>query len=166
MMPTAVPKEFGADSFCTLSVLSGPSITLWSMNAGVDTAPERRLRLSPNRPAIIGRAEGWHVPYLDPAYMATTVVPGTGQTVLLDGGRGADISVSRGHFMLRAAAEGILLVNGVPKVGGGIRPPINGTYLLSPQNRKMEPAEEYMIVRGEGVVLFLPNQAQIQITAG
>src|SRR5262249_55984599 len=55
-----------------------------------ETAPRTELLLVPDRPALIGRAEGYEVPYLDPAYRPTTVVPGpgTGQSVLGAGGEG------------------------------------------------------------------------------
>src|SRR5262249_44196990 len=114
-----------------------------------------------DRPAIIGRAEGYEVPYLDPAYRPTTVVPGTGQSVLGKGEQ--DIYVSRGHFMLRPAAGGLLLVKGAPRAGGGIRPPLNGTRLLAPVRRAMGPGEEYLIERGMAAVVHLPNGTRVRI---
>jgi len=166
MTPTAIPDEVFEDSHCTLSILGGPSVTLWSCASGMAAAPEHRLQLKPDQPAIIGRANGCFVPYLDPAYQATPIVPGTGQTVLLNHGHGEDRSVSRGHFMLRAAVGGVLLVNGVPFVDGGIRPPFNGTYMCSPERRSMEPGEEYLIAWGKTVSISLPNRAQLEIRAG
>lgn len=166
MMPIVSPNEVFQESLCTLSLSGGPSVTLWSSTSRLGAAPEHRLQLKPDQPAIIGRANGHFVPYLDPAYQATPIVPGTGQTVLLDGGHGKDTSVSRGHFMLRAAVGGVLLVNGVPYVDGGIRPPLNGTYMHSPERRQMEPAEEYLIAWGETVSISLPNRAQLEIRAG
>ena len=77
-----------------------------------------------------------------------------------------DKYVSRGHFMLRAHAGGVLLVNGVPHCrGGGLRPPVNGTRLLAPAHRPMTPNEEYLIERGTEIVLALPNGSQVQIDA-
>lgn len=165
--PKEIPGGMEApETFLTLSQLSGPGVTLWSApQAGSDTVAEHQLRLDPNRPVIIGRAEGYPVPYLDPAYRPTAVVPGTGESVLLSGGGRKDTVVSRGHFMLRAAGRGILLVNGVPGVGGGIRPPTNWTLLVSPLCRKLGPGEEYLIEGGDAVILELPNGARLQIAA-
>lgn len=159
-------EDDGSISVLTLSVLSGPCVTV--STAGLpdqETRLTHELRLDPEHSVIVGRAEGHRVPYLDPAYRPTTIVPGTGQTVLHFGGDGRDRCVSRGHFMLRSAAGGILLVNGVPRPGGSIRPPLNGTEMLAPARRTMTPAEEYLIARGTAVVLGLPNGAEVQIAA-
>ena len=166
-IPDLLPdEEEGPISAGSLSVLSGRGVTLWGTSAkGPDTQPEPELQLAPDRPVIIGRFEGRDVPYLDPAYLPTTVMPGTGQSILRSGGQGQDISVSRGHFMLRATAGGILLVNGVPRRGGGVRPPVNGTRLLAPVQRALSPGEEYLIERGTVIVVRLPNGTQIQIDA-
>ena len=146
-----------------LAVLSGGGLTVWSAEGSVDTAGE--LQLSPDRPAIIGRQEGGEIEYLDPAYQPTQMVPETGQSVVTSAGQGADIYVSRGHFMLRGSADGIVLVDGVPRRGGGVRPPINGTWLVAPVRRFMEPGEEYLIGHGASVVLRLPNQCVVRISA-
>lgn len=114
---------------------------------------------------IVGRQEGRKLDYLDPAYRPTQVVPDTGQSVLLSEGKGDDIYVSRGHFMLRGAAGGVVFTNGVPRAGGGIRPPVNGTWLLAPASRKLEPGEEVVIERGGTLVIRLPNKCVIQIVA-
>lgn len=161
----AFPVEEASNTLCEFSLLSGPAVTIWSSSSPRGSIqPNYRLSLQPDRPVIIGRSEGYPVPYLDPAYQATAVMPGSGQRVLT-GAKHHDCSVSRGHFMLRGAGGGILLVNGVPHVGGGIRPPTNGTWLLAPQRRHLEPGEEYRIEGGSSVVLQLPNGAQIQIGA-
>lgn len=148
---------------CSLSVISGNSLTIWGTG---ETDPEAdgriQFQIDPERPLIIGRAEGWDVPYLDPAYRPTAIMP-DGQKVLR--GDKKDDRVSRGHFMVRAAAGGIVLVNGVPKRGGGIRAPLNGTWLQSPQHREMTPGEEYPISQGAAVQLWLPNGSLIQIGA-
>ena len=150
----------------SLSVLSGIGVTLWCvLDPGQDTQPEYYLRLTHDRPAIVGRAEGREIEYLDPAYRPTTVVPGTGQPILRSGGQGEDRYVSRGHFMLRAAPGGILLVNGVPRRGGGIRPPLNGTWLVAPVRRALRPGEEYLIESGTAIVLRLPNDSVVQLVA-
>jgi hypothetical protein len=165
LIPEPLPDEDeGPISAGSLSVLSGGAVTLWGLpGSDPDTQPEPELQLSPDRPVIIGRFEGREVPYLDPAYRPTTVMPGTGQSILRSGGQGQDISVSRGHFMLRATTGGILFVNGVPRRGGGVRPPLNGTWLLVPVQRALSPAEEYLIEHGSVIVVKLPNGTQVQI---
>ncbi|MFO0965390.1 MAG: hypothetical protein U0793_07365 [Gemmataceae bacterium] len=151
-------------SFGSVCLLSGSGITLWSsLTGGTETMREAQLRLEPDAPVILGRAEGWDVPYLDPTYRATAIVPSSGQRVL--NGSALDGTVSRAHLTLRRAAGGILLVNGVPRRGGGVRPPLNGTVLLAPAPRPLGPGEEYLIASGAAVVLRLPNSAEIQIAA-
>jgi len=119
-------------SVCSLSVARGSSVTLWhGVECETDASLQCTLRLSPDRPAIIGRAEGHAVYYLDPAYRPTRLVPGTGQNIMRANGQYTDQYVSRGHFMLRAAGGGVVLVNGVPRPGGGLRPPLNGTRFRS-----------------------------------
>jgi hypothetical protein len=93
------------------------------------------------------------------------MVPGTGQAVLHSEGYGTDIRVSRAHFMLLGVSDGILFVNGVPRRGGGIRPPINGTRLVAPEGRGLSPGEEYLIESGTAMVLRLPNGTEIRINA-
>jgi hypothetical protein len=109
--------DAGPISPCGIAVASGSGVTLWhGLDLEADTSPQRKLQLSPDRPAIVGRSEGHHeIPYLDPSYRATRLVPGTGQNIMRSGGDGSDLFVSRGHFMLRAAGSGVLLVNGVPR---------------------------------------------------
>jgi hypothetical protein len=159
----AVPISFGS-----LAVVSGDTaITLWG---GHDTAVSEssaqvQLRLEPHRPVVIGRLEGQTPPYLDPSYRSTRVVPGTGQSVVRSGSQGKDVAVSRAHFMLRGDARGIVLTNGVPRVGGGIRPPMNGTWLWGERWRLMDPAEEYLIEYGMAAILHLPNGTVVRIRA-
>jgi hypothetical protein len=155
-----------SSSSCDFEILSGPNITLWMAgNPNQETRKNLQLQIAPDQPVIIGRAEGGGVPYLDPAYRSTTLVPGTGETILRGHGDSRDNYVSRAHFMLRAIAGGILLVNGVPKVGGGIRPPRNGTSLTYPSYRTMLPEEEYTIESGAGVIIVLPNGTNVRIKA-
>jgi hypothetical protein len=85
--------------------------------------------------------------------------------VVRSSSEGKDLYVSRGHFMLRGDARGIVLINGVPKLGGGIRPPLNGTWLLDAGWRLMEPGEEYLIEHGATAVLYLPNGTAVRIRA-
>jgi hypothetical protein len=161
--PAQVDEE--SISFVSLSVVSGDPVTLWSAGDQSDTQTECELQLAPDRPAIVGRSDGYPVPYLDPAYRPTTMVPGTRQSVLLNGGHGRDLVVSRGHFMLKAAGGGVTFVNGVPRPGGGIRPPTNGTVLVNPNRRNLEPGEEVLIEAGTGILLRLPNGSDIRIEA-
>ena len=111
------------------------------------TAAETELLLHPDRPVVVGRQQGGEVPYLDPSYVPTHIVPDSGRSVLLRDEQ--DLFVSRGHFLLRAVADGIVLLNGVPKRGGGVRPPLNGTWLLAPEHRRLQDGEEYLIRKGE-----------------
>ena len=46
------------------------------------------------------------MPYLDPSYIPTHIVPETGKCILAGRADGSDLYVSRGHFLLRAAPEG------------------------------------------------------------
>ena len=141
------PDTGHSTSSCTISSLCGPGLTLWSVPeprlaprgrgvGGEGTSPESRteirLQLSPEAPVIIGRQEGGEIEYLDPRYAPSPIVPGTGRTILQQDGTPRDTYVSRGHFMLRSHATGILFTNGVPRRGGGIRPPRNWTQLLHP----------------------------------
>jgi hypothetical protein len=150
----------------TMSVVSGSPLTTWSsLPLVARSQTEYALQLMPGSPVVVGRYHGRVPPYLDPAYQPTTIVPGTGQAVLHSGGCGTDICVSRAHFMLRGVSRGILFVNGVPRPGGGIRPPLNGTRLLAPQGRGLSPGEEYLIESGTAMVFRLPNGTEIRIDA-
>ena len=99
------------------------------------------------------------------AYSPTPILPDSGQSVL----RGHDESdnwVSRAHFTLRGApGGGIVFTNGVPRVGGGLRPPLNGTKLLVPTVRWLDPGEEVLIGLGEAVAIRLPNRCVLQLQA-
>ncbi len=162
----ATPIDADPVSVGSVSVNRGSDLTI-CCGAGPleDTLAERKLRLAPDCPAIIGRAEGHAVPYLDTAYRPTRVVPGTGQNIMHSNGHRNDICVSRGHFMLRAAARGILFVNGVPRTGGGIRAPKNGTRLVLPEPRPLSPGEEYFIESGVAILIALPNDTEVRICA-
>jgi hypothetical protein len=150
-----------------ISVLSGSPLTTWSsLPLTAHGQTEYALRLMPDSPVVVGRYHGRVPDYLDPVYQPTRIVPGTGQAVLHSGGYGTDIRVSRAHFMLRGVSRGILFVNGVPRTGGGIRPPLNGTRLVAPEGRGLSPGEEYLIERGTAMVVRLPNGTEIRIDAG
>jgi hypothetical protein len=164
-----VPASEPEPSWARIDVLDDAAVTCWSLpsiNTPADGYPQSRLQLglTPERPAVIGRKQGGTIEYLDPAYQPTQLVPGTGQSVLQD--QEADNFVSRGHFMLRASAAGILLVNGVPRRGGGIRPPLNGTWLLGPAERPLRPGESVLIRPGTSITIRLPNGVRLQIGAG
>jgi hypothetical protein len=149
-----------------ISVLSGSPLTTWSsLPLAARSQTEYALRLMHDSPVVVGRYHGRVPPYLDPAYRPTTIVPGTGQAVLHSGGCGTDIRVSRAHFMVRGVSRGILFVNGVPRPGGGIRPPLNGTRLVAPEGRGLSPGEEYLIESGTAIVFRLPNGTEIRIDA-
>jgi hypothetical protein len=168
---TRAPQHPGGDrddgpSPGEISILSGNPLTTWSsVPLTARSQTEYALRLMPDSPVIVGRSNGWSPEYLDPAYLPTRMVPGTGQAVLHSGGYGTDIRVSRAHFMLRGVRGGILFVNGVPRRGGGIRPPRNGTRLVAPEGRGLSPGEEYLIGSGTGMVVRLPNGTEIRIDA-
>ncbi len=149
-----------------ISVLSGSPLTTWSSLAvTARSQTEYAIQLMPDSPVVVGRYHGRVPPYLDPAYQPTTIVPGTGQPVLHSGGHGTDVCVSRAHFMLLGVSHGILFVNGVPRRGGGIRPPRNGTRLLAPEGRVLSPGEEYLIKSGRAMVVRLPNRTELRIDA-
>ena len=67
--------------------------------------------------------------------------------------------------MLRGSVHGILFVNGVPRRGGGIRPPKNGTEMLAPAQRPMGQGEDYMIEKATAISIKLPNGTVILLGA-
>jgi hypothetical protein len=168
-------------SHCSVTFLSPHSLSVWTcpktaVDSGItDTTfdgtvpravPELALGLAPGKLVVVGRAAPDHtVPYLDPAYRSTTLLPDSNQSVL-HGNDPTDIWVSRAHFTLRGApAGGVVFTNGVPAVGGGIRPPTNRTKLLAPIVRYLEPGEEMLIACGEAVAIRLPNGCTLQLRA-
>jgi hypothetical protein len=180
------PDFSGPRSHCGISLLHGTPLSLWCPPGAETQAPAApataattettvgnatprscvELCLSPNRPIVIGRAQGHEVPYLDPAYQATPIVPESGQCVLRSRGRKEDKYVSRAHFTLRGlVAGGIVLTNGVPRLGGGVRPPLNWTYLLAPVFRRLDPGEEVEIASGSDITIGLPNNCVIRLAA-
>jgi hypothetical protein len=131
----------------------------------VETSSQVALLIPESQYVVIGRQEGGQIEYLDPRFRPTQVVPQTGQPVVTQLGDGADRFVSRGHFTLGARAGGLVLLNGVPRRGGGVRPPKNGTVLLSPEHRYLAPGEEFVIAPGEMARIRLPNSTVISIHA-
>jgi hypothetical protein len=157
-----------SDSFGTMETSGGDTgLSAWGDNplSVTDAGPQVALQLSPGSPIVIGRQETGIAPYVDPAYRSTRVVPGTGKAIVRSASKGYDVRVSRAHFMLRGNGGGIMLTNGVPRRGGGIRPPMNGTLMLLPIHRPMEPGEEYLIEHGANVALGLPNGTVVRICA-
>ena len=77
---------------------------------------------------------------------------------------GSGLYVSRGHFLLRAAPDGVVLVNGVPRRGGGVRAPLNGTWLLQPEHRRLGDGEAYLIRKGQWIKIHLPNDTQVVLS--
>lgn len=163
----AAPHVFerAPDSIVEISITGG-TLSMWGP---AETLPEPgskvTLRLDPNAPLIVGRQEGGPIPYMDPNYLSTQIGP-DGQSVLTRCGQGRDRCVSRGHFMLRSSPHGVLFVNGVPKRGGGIRPPMNGTRLLAPEHRWFAAGEECLVERGQGIKICMPNGTEMTIVAG
>ena len=156
-------------SSASLSFSGEGRLTLWSAPRTAtigETSAETQLSLHPDRPVVVGRQQGGEVPYLDPAYVPTRIVPNSGQPVLTQDANGRDGWVSRGHFLLRAVSEGVMLLNGVPQRGGGVRSPLNGTRLVEPEHRRLEDAEEYLIQKGKAARFELPNGTQVLIHAG
>jgi hypothetical protein len=172
-LPLRDPDLPGADpdasiSFGSMETCSGDTgLSLWGGfgSTSADTASKVKLQLEPDRPVVIGRWDNGLPPYLDPSYRSTTIMPGTGQAVVRSATDKTDMCVSRAHFMLRGNSAGIVLTNGVPSAGGGIRPPTNGTWIVQPCCRLMGPAEEYQIENGAAVSLCLPNQTVVRICA-
>jgi hypothetical protein len=178
LAPVPVTPPAGPGTKCFVALLGGPPVAVWTcpqtsvsthtrvVRVSPDSFAALSLCLSPARLVVVGRSAGRSpVPYLDPAYRATPVVPDSGQSVL-SGDEEADLVVSRAHFSLRGApGGGIVLVNGVPRAGGGVRPPLNGTRLIAPANRLLDPGEEVLIACGSGVTIRLPNHCVLQLQA-
>lgn len=164
VLPPRIPEFNGAVSRVGISI-EGGCTTLCVAGARTWEDSEAMLQLQPDECAVVGRQEGGETEYLDPRFTPTQLVPNTGQSVLSQGGHGYDKSVSRGHFTLRGSGHGIVLLNGVPRRGGGVRPPLNGTIMLSPAYRYMGPGEEYLIEPGATVRIRLPNGAIVSLKA-
>lgn len=177
--PVAQVAEGG--SCCSVALLSEHPVTFWASpqtQVGTGTIagggdgtvpnphPELALGLAPGQFVVVGRAQPHHtVPYLDPAFRSTTLLPDSNQSVL-HGDHPHDICVSRAHFTLRgASAGGVVFTNGVPASGGGVRSPTNGTWMLAPTYRAMDPGEEVLIEQGQLVVIWLPNGCTLQLQA-
>jgi hypothetical protein len=151
------------DSSVSLSC-DGGTLSMWSAGTFTETEGEHVLQLAPGQLVVIGRQQGGRLKYLDPSFVPTQLVPDSDQTVLTDNPQ-QDNWVSRGHFSLRGSAQGVVLVNGVPGVNGGIRPPTNWTALLEPDYRIMEKGEEFLVERGASARIQLPNGARILLRA-
>jgi hypothetical protein len=168
--PEIVPlphEDWAETSSLSISIIEGPTLNLWSISTATEgkAKDELTLQLQPDQSVVIGRQEGGETEYLDPRYQPTQLLPNSSRRVITSLFRGTDRCVSRGHFMLKGSIHGILLVNGVPRRGGGIRPPMNGTVMLEPDHRSMKQGEEYMIERGAAVKIRLPNRTVILLRA-
>lgn len=173
-----LPPDDGPPSHCHVALLDGPpSVTFWACPGTSVTGltmihevpgslSEVALCLAPEKLLVVGRATSeCPVPYLDPAYAPTPMLPDSNQSILR-GHNESDNWVSRAHFTLRGASGGgIVFMNGVPKLGGGMRPPLNGTKLVAPHKRWLEPGEEVFIGLGEAVAVRLPNRCVLQLKA-
>ena len=168
--PEIIPfphEDWSGSSSLSISIVEGQTINLWSIETPTvgKTEGELTLQLQPDQSVVIGRQEGGQIDYLDPRYQPTQMLPNSTRRVVTSFSRESDLYVSRGHFMLRGSVQGILFVNGVPRRGGGIRPPMNGTKMLAPANRPMGPGEEYMIEKGTAIKIRLPNDTVILLGA-
>ena len=164
-----LPHERQTGDCClTVTAVEGPSLMLWSGGEFPceETAGEWTLQLQPDQSIVIGRQEGGPLEYLDPRYQPTRIVPGSRKPVVANGRDLSERTVSRGHFMLKGSAAGIVLRNGVPRRGGGVRPPLNGTFLIEPQARWLINGEEYLIERGAAARIGLPNGTILLLQAG
>jgi hypothetical protein len=169
LCPALFPEieDDDARSSLSVSVVEGPAVNLWSMATEMhgDTKTELTLQLQPDNAVVIGRQEGGEIEYLDPRYQPTQMLPNSSRRVVASKHSEKDNYVSRGHITLKGALHGVLLVNGVPRRGGGIRPPRNGTVMLEPDHRSMEEGEEFMIEREAAAKIRLPNGTVILLRA-
>ncbi len=159
-----IPHEEPLRTDFSSVTLSGTGTVVWS---AVDLTPGPEglsARLRPGCPLVIGRQEGGEIEYLDPNFRPTRLAPDSSRTIL-SGSTEKDGWVSRGHFMLNADPRGVLLTNAVPHREGGIRPPLNGTWLMEPERRALGQGEDYLIERGRTAKICLPNQTIILISA-
>jgi hypothetical protein len=147
-------------SLGTLSVCDG------TLSEDLDTKTEIfPLGLAQGKGMVIGRQEGGGTEYLDPRFRPTQRLPGNCQGVVVNAFRGIDSTVSRGHFTLIGSPVGIIFVNGVPRRGGGIRPPLNGTLLIEPEQRGMAQGERILVEPGKSIKIRLPNHMEVLISA-
>src|SRR5262245_57846815 len=93
--PPNVPHTNTTDggSQCHVALLAGPSVTFWACPGTAvsaltvhdvpDSVAELALCLEPQRLIVVGRSTGRSpVPYLDPAYRPTPILPDSGRSVL------------------------------------------------------------------------------------
>jgi hypothetical protein len=142
------------------------SISGATLPHGAETKTEEHpVTLAHGKGLVIGRLEGGRPPYLDPRFRTTQRMPGNGQRIVVNSYGGADGSVSRGHFTLIGSPFGIIFVNGVPRIGGGSRPPMNGTQLIEPVRRTLGQGEKIVVSAGMAIRIRLPNQVEVEIAA-
>jgi hypothetical protein len=181
MHTTSMREDFEAiiDTYvekAELAEVSGPmtglEVSLCDLSlcdTGVDAAATQTqdypLGLAYGKGVVIGRQEGGGTEYLDPRFRPTQRMPGTSQRVIVNVYRHSDTFVSRGHFTLIGSPFGIIFVNGVPRRGGGIRPPLNWTQLIQPERRMMLPGEHIVVAPGTVIKIMLPNLMEVMISA-
>jgi hypothetical protein len=152
---TSLGVSLGNLSICDTIWLDGP-------DTKTETYP---LGLAHGKGFVTGRQEGGGTEYLDPRFRPTQRMPGTFQRVVVDARRHCDTYVSRGHFTLIGSPIGIIFVNGVPRRGGGTRPPVNWTQLIQPERRLLLPGERLVIAPGVVIKIRLPNMMDVVIAA-
>jgi len=172
---TAIAESFlkQADLEIDIEPMTGPGVSLGNLSicdtawmGGPDTQTETYpLGLAHGKGMVIGRQEGGGTEYLDPRFRPTQRLPGNCQRVVVDAYRESDKAVSRGHFTLIGTPLGIVFVNGVPRRGGGIRPPMNGTLLIEPEQRTMIQSEQILVEPGNSIKIRLPNHMEVLISA-
>jgi hypothetical protein len=161
--PPADPALDSPVTLC-LSVTGCGTLSAWSQASAERRGEEVLLQLQHDQTVVIGRQEGGRTPYLDPHYLPTRLLPNTGVAVVGSKPSREDSLVSRAHFMLKGAAGGIRFINGVPQRGGGIRVPINGTWLIGDELEWMRDAREVEIRRGDGCVT--PGRSKSAVARG
>jgi hypothetical protein len=163
-----IPRETASSASLSVTVVDGAPLSMWSTVPAMKgkTKGELSVQLQPDQSVVVGRQEGGRIEYLDQSFQPTQMLPHSSERVVATVDRGSDTCVSRGHFTLRGSAAGILFVNGVPRPGGGFRPPLNGTQLLEPVRRPMGQGEEYLIEKGSAIKIRLPNGTSIVLRAG
>jgi|GEM_PF-2835142 len=156
-------QDSGNLSIVGLELIKGSPINLWSVNGLDPSQKDVSLELTDGMPIILGRQQGGSIDYLDEKYTPTMIMP-NGKPILKGSGNN-DLAISRAHLMMKRHSKGILLVNGVPGIDGNIRPPMNGSRLLEPEDRPMAPGEELIIERGQRAKIQFPNGTVLLINA-
>ena len=157
-------------SSARITVLEGPQLHLWSrihhrLNANKTSDSDERFYIDQETPQIIGRPlpDGERPEYLDERYLVTPLVNTLAGPQTILSGKDDDL-ISGGHLMLRYHPSGLVVVNAVPRKGGGLRAPTNATWVISPEHRKLMPKEFYLIEHGRTARIWLPNGTALLIS--